>query len=164
MRELARALRLNSTLQSLKLEEWLDTFDSEAAIAALTSAVACNKGLTALSMAGTRLGTQGAAALGPALATNAHLRSLDLSCSRATGTEMRIGEEGVAALARGLVQNGAMTELNLKGSIVGPGAAAALADMLLANDSLQSLDLGGGELGDEQVRGPGGVGWGPGTV
>jgi hypothetical protein len=36
---------------------------------------------------------------------------------------------------------------------VGAGGAAALAQALLVNRTLQSLDLGGGELGDTQVRG-----------
>jgi hypothetical protein len=50
---------------------------------------------------GTCSAAAGAKVLGPALAANAHLQRLDLSCSRSTGTEMRIGEEGVAAMARG---------------------------------------------------------------
>jgi hypothetical protein len=123
VRELARALRLNATLESLKLEEWVDTFDSEAPLAALATAVAMNKGLTSLSLAGTPLGTAGATVLGPALAANAHLRSLDLRCGRSTGAETRIGEEGVAALAK--------------------GACAVPACLLLMQPAARALCLGG---------------------
>lgn len=159
VRELARALRLNGALHSLKLEEWQDTFDDPQALSALTAAISINKGLRLLSLAGTEIGDRGAIALGPALAANVTLRSLDLSHGDAAGSKAAgrtagkgvIGDAGLAAIAEALTGNCRLTDLNLQGNTCGPLSALALSDALRLNSTLTSLCLSSCQLDDNML-------------
>ena len=163
LRELARALRLNATLATLRLENWQDTFDNEQvgrgddaakeckkhdlldcvsppilhaggaiadlctrplffmqAVQLLTSALAFNRGLTALSLSGTTLGPPGA---------------LNQVCSRCQREPERLCsgqwfEAYLSICAFGRLLASA------------PWCAPQVAQLLQSNSSLRSLDLG----------------------
>jgi hypothetical protein len=147
LKDLARALRLNASLTSLKAENWRDTFEGEGAIAALAASLATNKGLKELSLAGSVLGTGGARLLAPALGANATLTALDLSAPEQAAKELRIGDAGLAALFGVLgSQNVGLRSLTVKGNSMGPEAAERLGGTLALNSTLRSLDCTGCEL------------------
>jgi len=75
-----------------------------------------------------------AAQLSEALATNSHVRELNLAnCS--------IGDRGAASLAAGLARNASVQTLVLERNRLGPMGLTALAKGLASNTSLHSLDL-----------------------
>lgn len=133
----------------------------------LAAALAANTGLRTLSLAGSRIGSAGAAALAAALATNSTLAALNLAAAASAasedaagggggggsaasaalsvcgGPDGRIADPGVSALAAALARNASLRELNLCGCRCGEAGGAALAQALRANRALRVLDLGG---------------------
>ncbi|GLI70324.1 hypothetical protein VaNZ11_015279, partial [Volvox africanus] len=151
---LERALRLNTSLQELRLEGWRDTFDNPLAASSLAAALTINEGLRTLSLAGCCLNSQSAAALASALATNTCLTSLDLSAACADGAP------GFGGGGGGIGGGGSSNALAASATAadagsgpegrIGDAGVAALGAALSRNRSLRELYLSGcrcGELG-----------------
>ncbi|KAK5809251.1 hypothetical protein F5H01DRAFT_394807 [Linnemannia elongata] len=164
---LAEALKTNSTLTTLNLENNLIGFDGAKALAealktnkalttlnlrlnsigsygamALAEALKTNKTLTTLNLVGNSIGSDGAKALAEALKTSKNLTTLNLESNS-------IGDDGAKALATAFKINSTLTTLNLERNSVGDDGAKALTDALKTNSTLTTLNLENNSIGDD---------------
>ena len=157
---LADALRLNPTLQILRLGGNNLGPDGAALLAAPLSEEGC--AICELSLPQNSLGAEGAEALAPVAASSARLRVLDVSLNN-------LGDRGVKALAAALIDSTppaqraplllppsdvasclcGLVELNLSQNRLTGECADALARGLLTRPHLATLRLQKNELGDE---------------
>ncbi|KAG0287248.1 hypothetical protein BGZ96_008816, partial [Linnemannia gamsii] len=138
VRELAEALRTNSTLTSLDLG---NNSIGEFGAKDLSRALETNSTLITLNLRSNSIGEFGAKALSRALETNSTLTSLDLRNNS-------IGEFGAKDLSRALETNSTLITLNLRSNSIGEFGAKALSRALETNSTLTSLDLGNNSIGE----------------
>ena len=171
---LLQALRLNSTLQSLRLVwAWLvagavaklpraalsaalqgATLQTlklercyslgEADCMAALASALTESKLRELCLIDCRIDDSGAKEMASALKENSRLQALSLSFNE-------IGAEGARSLASALKTNSALQKLDLSLMQLGDAGAASLASALKNNSALQELDLLYANLGDEGV-------------
>eukprot|EP00899_Mesostigma_viride_P025539 jgi/Mesvir1/616/Mv02047-RA.2 len=119
-------------LRALSLEHCLISDDMARQLA---TALATNRALRHLSLAGNTIGAAGVEAIADMLAANASLVHLDLARNAS------FGDEGVLLLAKALVRNRTLRSLALAGNQVEGRGARALAAALERNGTLESLDI-----------------------
>eukprot|EP00873_Tetraselmis_striata_P022615 jgi/Tetstr1/442879/TSEL_030942.t1 len=139
-------------------------------IKTLADALAKNKGLTYLSLE-LDMGNEGLLALGKALAVNGKVKSISLRDNGITSEGIRelskvlpanvclkaldvrgnkISDTGATWLALRIEKKECqLEELNLRGTNITASGAAAIADALKSNNSLQRLIMDGNDIGDE---------------
>lgn len=153
LRALTRALRLNTSLHTLRLEGWRDTFDDEQCVGLLAQALAGNQGLTALSLAGSEMRAGGAMVrLAQALQANRCLRALDLSRPLAGPTSSSSGGAAGGTPGAGAGAGpGAGAVVGTGGSYWSASAELAVLLQVLGGPDccpLEELNLQGQPLGD----------------
>ena len=131
VRLLAKALRNNSTMDSLSLT--CSAINDDGATA-LANVLKCNSTLKSINLAYNRISAIGATELAKALTNNSTLKSLSLANNS-------IGDDGATELANALTNNSTMESLNLQQNSVGDIGAAAFAHALECNSTLKSLNL-----------------------
>uniref|UniRef100_A0AAR2IHC0 NACHT domain-containing protein n=1 Tax=Pygocentrus nattereri TaxID=42514 RepID=A0AAR2IHC0_PYGNA len=151
---LAQALMVNHTLCTLRLQS---NSVSDKGMKALTQALRSNKGLTSLNLRENSIGVEGAKAIARALQENNTLAELDLTANL-------LHDEGVTAIAGAVKANRALRSLqwnrtfetlletflclcSLQGVSAGKAGAVALAEALMVNQTLHTLDLRGNSIG-----------------
>lgn len=82
--------------------------------------------------------------------SNRTLTSLDLSHN--VLTDRGDDESGFVQMVEALCQNGSLTEISLRGNIIGDQGALAIAKALEENRVLQSVDLRENPIGQSQSR------------
>ncbi|KAG0049742.1 hypothetical protein BGZ89_004087, partial [Linnemannia elongata] len=133
---LAEALKTNSTLTSLNLQE---NKIGSPEVQLMAEAFKTNSTLTTLWLGYNSIGDDGAQALSEALKTNSTLTTLELQYNS-------IGDNGAQALSEALKTNSTLTTLNL-GNLIGPDGAQALAEALKTNSTLTTLNLHSNSIG-----------------
>uniref|UniRef100_A0A7N8X871 NLR family, CARD domain containing 3 n=1 Tax=Mastacembelus armatus TaxID=205130 RepID=A0A7N8X871_9TELE len=165
---LAEALKFNHTLLSLQLQS---NSISNRGMTALTKALQQNRGLVSLNLRENSIGVEGAKDMAHALKTNSSLRTLWLNDRRQTCDSYNLlfsifpqcvqcfvcclfslqgvsaGTNGAIAMADALMSNQTLQTLDLRGNTVGMKGAKALANALKSNRSLKSLNLQENSLG-----------------
>jgi hypothetical protein len=129
---LARALESNTTLRTLRLEDFHCI--RHEGVQSLAHAVGVNRGLEEFALVRNAVTTAGARAFAAALGTHSSLRRLDLSWNK-------IGASGAQALAAALATNRSLLSLVLQHNRFGAIGAMALAAALDVNRTLLVLDL-----------------------
>ena len=153
---LTSALATNTTLQEF------DIGDNEIGFIGaekLADALKTNKTLTTLKLEGNQIGDEGARAIADALTVNTTLQRLDLC-------DNLIGDDGLRHLADALKTNQTLLSLELSCNYITRHGVEAIANVLSSNNddgdgcgggegssnkntTLQELDLGTNEIGDE---------------
>ncbi|CEG39572.1 LRR-containing protein [Plasmopara halstedii] len=132
-----RALRVNRTLLSLKLE-YLAIDDT--ALSALAAALRVNCSLTHLSLAGNRIGPIGARDLADALEDSPDSMLLDLDLR-----DNHLGTRGAEELGRALRENETLTRCDLSWNQMGPHAVLGLLSALRDNFVFRELCVYGND-------------------
>jgi len=125
-RAIADALRVNSTLHALSLENNDIGDDSARAIA---DALRVNSILQSLNLKLNYIGDDSARAIADALRVNSTLHALSLENND-------IGDDGALAIAETLRVNSTLKELDLLDNGIGADGARAIAEALLVNSTL----------------------------
>ena len=136
---IAEALKENKTVQTLNLGSHEIGAEGARAIAA---ALEENRTLKELNLRWTQIGDAGAGAIADALLKNQSLQTLSLEGNG-------IGDAGAQWIAAALAKNTTLQMLNLKGNYIDDAGARALAAALLKNTTLQTLDLCGNGINPE---------------
>ena len=139
---LANALRINQTLQTLRL---IDNQIGPRGAEALANTLRVNQTLQTLNLSHNQITEAGAQAFAIALAVNQTLRKLYLPCNH-------IGKSGIQALATALTVNHFLQTLVLDRNQIGDVGAQALATALEKNQSLQALHLISNQIGITGVQ------------
>ena len=130
--KLARALESNTTLRTLRLEDFHCI--RHEGVQSLAHAAGVNRGLEEFALVRNSVTSAGARAFAAALGTHNSLRCLDLRWNK-------IGASGAQALAAALATNRSLRSLVLQHNRVGAVGAMALAAALDVNRTLRVLDL-----------------------
>ena len=136
---LAQVLRVNTSLSSLDLKF---SFIGNEGANSLAQALRFKTPLSSLNLLGNTIGDEGTNSLAQALRVNTSLSSLVLSWNC-------IGNEGANSLAQALRVNTSLSSLDLAGNRIGNEGANSLAQALTVNTSLSSLDLCSNSIGNE---------------
>ena len=136
---LTRALKVNSSLSSLKLSS--NAIGAEGANS-LAQALRVSTSLSSLNLRWHSIKDEGANSLAQALRVNTSLSSLNLQYNL-------IGAEGANSLTQALSVNTSLSFLNLCDNFIHAEGANSLAQALRVNTSLSYLDLTRNSIGDE---------------
>ncbi|KAF9322929.1 hypothetical protein BG006_001946 [Podila minutissima] len=167
---LAAALRTNSTLTILNLDQNLI---GDSGAQALAAALRTNSTLTSLDLRSIEIGFRGVQALSAALRTNSTLASLDLRANRIGDKKAQVlfealktnstlttvnldqnstGDSGAQAVSEALKMNSTLTTLNLDQNSIGGDGVQALAETLKTNSTLTTLELWSNNIGDSGAQ------------
>ncbi|KAF4032106.1 Leucine Rich repeat [Phytophthora infestans] len=139
-----RALRVNQTLLSLRLEyAGID----DTAISALAAALRVNSSLTHLSLVGNRIGPSGARDLAEALEDSPDSMLLDLDLR-----DNRLGAQGADELGRALRENETLTRCDFSWNQMGPQAVLGLLSALRDNFALRELCVYGRDVAQDGTQ------------
>jgi len=141
---LAEVLETNTTLEKLSL---CDCNINDAVLNILLKALAKHPSLRHLDLAGNMIGVLGAKMLAEMLVENDILEELWLFRNYA------ICDEGVEALSKGLSKNNSLKLLKLENIGMTYVGAVVVAEKLLINKSLTSLDLSDNDIGHKDDLG-----------
>ncbi|KAG3109763.1 hypothetical protein PI124_g8704 [Phytophthora idaei] len=139
-----QALRVNSTLLSLRLEY---AAIDDVAMSALAAALRVNSTLTHLSLVGNRIGPSGARDLADALEDSPDSMLLDLDLR-----DNRLGAQGADELGRALRENETLTRCDLSWNQMGPQAVLGLLSALQDNFALRELCVYGRDLAEDGTQ------------
>ena len=132
---LVEALKPNNSLRSLNMS--LNKI-ADVGAAAVGHALKLNSSLVELDLAGNTINPDGGVAIGAGIATNTQLRVLNLG-------DNAVGDAGAISFANALSNSSSCTleVLLLRNNRIGVQGCVALADSLMLNSKLLSLDLHG---------------------
>jgi NLR family CARD domain-containing protein 3 len=128
------ALKVNSTLKSLRVISADFHKIDESVASAIDDVLRVNSALASLDLGDNRICQVGTQAIADALKINSSLTSLNLRVNS-------IQEGGSIAIADALKINSSLTSLNLSGNLIKEGGSIAIADSLKVNTTLTSLNL-----------------------
>ena len=140
-RALAKALWSSSSITCLDLSR---NGLSDFAGAQLGRMLKRNTSIGTLDVSENRFGPRCCRSVGDALTVNTTLRALNMETNPLTNEST--DQTGVVALAKALGSNTTLTRLNMWRCDLGTAAGAAIADALVANETLIDFDVGHGGI------------------
>jgi len=142
VKELAKELKINSTLQHLNLS---NNEISDIGAKEIADALKGNSTLQSLSLSDNKISNNGAKEIADALIMNSMLKELYLSNNN-------ISDDGAKEIADALILNSTLQRLDLGGNEISNNGAKEIADALKVNSTLRTLGLSGNGISKEAVK------------